>query len=87
MRMIEVSYEGLELYVRFDHTDGPCTGIFAMDGRDSLGQYKYRKLDCFTDAAAVEIKTLGHEQLMQELQDEEEEARYIKENCYDTPYA
>lgn len=87
MRMVEVEFEGLELYVRFDRLHEKPSGIFAMRGRDNMGQYRYHKLECFSEAATQEIVTLGLAQLAQELQDEAEEAKYIKETCYDTPYA
>lgn len=87
MRMIEVEFEGLELYVRYDRDDEGPSGIFAMRGRDGMGQYRYHKLDCFNGAAEKEIKTLGWASLMQQLEDEREEARYVREACYDTPYA
>lgn len=87
MRMVEVEFEGLELYVRFDRPDQGPNGIFAMRGRDNMGQYRYHKLECFSEAATKEIETLGSAQLAQELQDEAEEAKYIRETCYDTPYA
>ena len=87
MRMVEVEFEGLELYVRFDRLDDCPTGIFAMRGRDNMGQYRYHKLECFSEKATEEIEALGRARLAQELQDEAEEAKYIKETCYDTPYA
>lgn len=87
MRMVEVEFEGLELYVRFDRPDQGPSGIFAMRGRDNMGQYRYHKLECFSEKAAEEIEALGRARLAQELEDEREEARYVRETCYDTPYA
>lgn len=87
MRMICIDFEGLDLFVRFDRDDEAPDGIYAFTGRDRNGKDKYNLLkDVFRFSVEETIYEAASEKLKDTLQDEADEARYIAETCYDTPY-
>lgn len=88
MRMIMIDYEGLDLFVQFNHDNQPPKGIYAFGGTDRITKKdKYNCLDdVFRPDVEEQIYSVATEKLKETLQDEADEARYIAETCFDTPY-
>ena len=84
MKAIDIEYQSLDLTVFFAETG--AAEICAFAGRKG-GQDTYTTLTCFTPVAIAQITAKARAALHEHLADEAEEERFVRETCYDTPYA
>lgn len=86
---LSITYKSLDIFVSFN--EPRRLAFYAFAGTDrKTGEDKFEELDCFNEAALVELRKIASEALKQHLDDLAEEANYerdIRSQCYDTPYA
>jgi len=87
--LLAITYKSLDIFVSFSELYRPT--FYAFAGTDRVTkQDKFEELNCFTEAALVELHKLADEALKQHLEDQAEEAAYMRDlrsQCCDTPYA
>ena len=76
--IIAITYKSLDIFVAFSELYKPTFYAFAGTDRRT-GKDKFEELDCFNEAALVELRKLAEEALKQHLDDLAEEADYVRQ--------
>lgn len=73
-----ITYKSLDIFVAFSELYKPTFYAFAGTDR-ATGKDKFEELDCFNEAALVDLRKLAEEALKQHLDDLAEEADYVRQ--------
>lgn len=75
---LSITYKSLNIFVGFSDLYKPSFYAFAGTDR-ATKKDKFEELDCFNEAALVELRKLAEEALKQHLDDLAEETDYVRQ--------
>lgn len=82
-----IEYHKMDLYVYVRDDDGTAFDITVFEARKGNVDIFHNVEHILTDAAKAEIRQLVEKAWREDMNERAEEARFIRESCYDTPYA